>query len=1135
MKNWFSKLFANIDEVSQTGLRINLIMVGASISSLPIYIYLILQSGTWQIYVVAATVTAFLILTLTGVSLARRNQGRLSMGIALVSLAVIVPVLVAMISGLGIVLAIATMLIFAAISAQTNMQARTRRALILGAVSSAATLLIDFRAPWERVSYPLLNNFIPIIAVIIVAVFGFQFFGGSNLWRQWNLGRKLLVAFSALALIALVVGVIGNIGLSRVQNSYKDALAKGEEVQIDSLHLSNDLLTARRHEKDFLARWTIEGFDTAYANYVVTNQAAVAEIFDHIDQLSTFAPVVGQDLSSTYPQSQYESDLSVLKESTNTYDQDFQKTVQLIKERGFQDTGLEGQFRTDVHAFEDKIIGRDDLSPLVITMLTIRRHEKDYLLRGDQTYIDQTHQSVIDLKQQIAASDVLQPAEKKELTTLADQYVVSFDALVEKDVEIAASVQAFRDAAHIMEPLVDKLANAGSELAQIDVDRAEINGTQTLSYSVITLVVALLSALFLSVALSRQITRPVLGLTVAAHELETGNYDTQTEVTSGDELGILAGTFNTMASRLKEAFATISKRAKELQSVAEIATQASQATDAQEMLQKVVDLTKSSYNLYHAHIYLLDDAQTELVLTAGVGEVGQQMVSEERKISLNHQRSLVARAARSGQGAISNDVTKEPDFLPNPLLPDTKSEMAIPIAIGDKVLGVLDVQADYVNRFTDEDIAINTTLAQQVATSLQNIRAAELSAKRATELQSVAEIATQASQATNIQDMLQIVADGTKSGYSLYHAHIYLLDDNKTSLTLTSGAGEVGRQMVNEKRTIPLNHPHSLVARAARTAQGAISNDITKEPDFLPNPLLPDTKAEMAIPIKSGDKVFGVLDVQADYVNRFTEEDISIKTTLAQQIASSLENLRQYEISQKIAHELEVVANVSTATASITDAKLLLQEVVDQTKAVFNLYHAHVYLLNEAGDTLELAAGAGDVGKKMLREGRQIPLDSEKSLVARAARTHSGAVVNDVQADPDFLPNPLLPQTRSEMAIPMIVGGKVVGVLDVQSELLNRFTEIDVNIKTTLAAQTAVALQNARTFANAHKQAERESMLNTIGQKIQSATSVEAVLQIAARELGRALDAPMTIAQLGMHNKAAAGVPHNGNGNGNGH
>jgi len=785
----------------------------------------------------------------------------------------------------------------------------------------------------------------------------------ANIWSGLSLARKLLISFGALALIALAVGVVSNVGLNRVQRSYQDALSQGKEMEFTSLHLSTDLLTARRHEKDFLARWTAEGFDTAYANYVIPNQKSVSEIRQHIDELSAFAPKVGQDLSGTYSQSQYESDLATLKDSVDLYQQSFQKTVQLLQEKGFQDTGLEGQFRADVHNIEDRVYNRQGLDPLVITMLQIRRREKDYLLRGDQQYVDNVHQYVAHLKKQIKASVVLDAKEQSEMISLVDQYLVSFDKVVEKDVEIAAAVQAFRDAAHIMEPLADKIENAGAELSQLDVASAQTNSSQTLLFSSATLVAALVFAVFLSVVLSRQITRPVIQLTGAAHELEIGNYDAQSEITSGDELGTLASAFNTMASRLKEAFALITKRATELQSVAEIATKASQATDAQDMLQTVVELTKSNYHLYHSHIYLLDNEKANLVLAAGAGDPGRKMVSEKRSIRLDHERSLVARAARTGDGAISNDVTTEPDFLPNPLLPFTKSEMAIPIAIGDNVLGVLDVQADHIDRFTKEDIAIITTLAQQVA--------------------------------------------------------------------------------------------------------------------------------------------------------------------------ASLETLRQFQVSQKMARELGVVASVSTATATITETNRLLQEVVNKTKSAFNLYHAHIYLMNEAEDTLVLAAGAGDVGKQMVSEGRQISLDSEKSLVARAARTRIGAAVNDVTADPDFLPNPLLPATRSEQAVPMIVGDRVLGVLDVQSEQLNRFTEIDVNINTTLASQVAVALQNARTFAQAQGQAQRESMLNTIGQKIQSATTVEAVLQIAARELGRALDAPLTIAQLGMGTKVSSSS--NGNGNGNGH
>ncbi len=159
----------------------------------------------------------------------------------------------------------------------------------------------------------------------------------------------------------------------------------------------------------------------------------------------------------------------------------------------------------------------------------------------------------------------------------------------------------------------------------------------------------------------------------------------------------------------------------------------------------------------------------------------------------------------------------------------------------------------------------------------------------------------------------------------------------------------------------------------------------------------------------------------------------------------------------------------------------------------------------------------------MVAEGWQIPVDHQDSIVARAARARQSVISNEIVHDKDseFLSNRLLPDTRSEMAVPLMVGDKVLGVFDVQSDRIDAFTEEDANIQTTLASQVATALQNARSFNQARRHAERESMLNVINQKIQSATSVEAVLQIAARELGHALGAPMTIAQLSMKDRSS--------------
>lgn len=214
--------------------------------------------------------------------------------------------------------------------------------------------------------------------------------------------------------------------------------------------------------------------------------------------------------------------------------------------------------------------------------------------------------------------------------------------------------------------------------------------------------------------------------------------------------------------------------------------------------------------------------------------------------------------------------------------------------------------------------------------------------------------------------------------------------------------------------------------------------------------------------------------------------------------------------------DLATVAEVGTVTSTILETRRLLQEVVDLTKERFNLYHSHIYLLDETSENLVLTAGAGGVGRIMTSEKRSIPVSREQSLVARAAREKRGVVVNDVTLAPDFLPNPLLPDTRSELAVPMMIGNVVIGVFDIQSDLVGRFSDSDVSIQTTLAAQIATSIQNARLFEESQSKAELETTINTISQKIQRASSIEETLRIAAQELGVTLRAKRVSARIGM-------------------
>ena len=523
------------------------------------------------------------------------------------------------------------------------------------------------------------------------------------------------------------------------------------------------------------------------------------------------------------------------------------------------------------------------------------------------------------------------------------------------------------------------------------------------------------------------------------------------------------------------------RRATEMEVVAEVSAEATRSLDTEHLLYTVSDLTKDRFNLYHAHIYLLDETGNFLVLSAGSGDVGRLMASQGHRIPVSREASVVATAAREKRGVVVNDVTDTPNYLPNPMLPETKSEMAIPIlGTNNQILGVLDVQDSNVGRFDDEDLRVKTTLAEQIATALQNARSFEQAQYERLKSEQLFMGGAMVNQARTIDSVLHALLDSLdldeveRANFMLYNKPwnniepkyatveaVWNTDDNERA--------PVGTQyLVAEFPIVQLVKPgQPLIIRDGQSDE-LIDDNLKQLLEFL------GMRSVVFYPLIAGGDYIGLFTIQSSDVMPLTEDKIRQVYALADQAANVIQSRRLFTQAQKRASELEAVANVSTATTTILDVDVLLESVVELTLESFNLYHAHIYLLDDEKRNLVLMAGAGEAGRLMKENGHAIPLANTNSVVVQSVMTAKGVIVNDVTSAEAFLPNPLLPDTKSEMAIPMVVGNDIIGVLDVQGDTANRFTDEDIRIKTTLAEQIAVAIQNARYFSEAQEQAERE-------------------------------------------------------------
>jgi signal transduction histidine kinase/HAMP domain-containing protein len=407
----------------------------------------------------------------------------------------------------------------------------------------------------------------------------------------------------------------------------------------------------------------------------------------------------------------------------------------------------------------------------------------------------------------------------------------------------------------------------------------------------------------------------------------------------------------------------------------------------------------------------------------------------------------------------------------------TPALLTLPLAVGGRWAGLVTASWGTVQQFKLEQKALFQALIAPVATALNNLLLLDETQKRATESATLYRIGQQLAAAESMDEILSTVAISDIMDNALSSA-LYTIELNEAGQPeWLEIAAVYGQSMVNVGDRFYL--PDFAFAKLWMASQTnpAIISDIYKDEqvDAYTRQVLEQlgTSALLVLPLTSGRRWVGLLSVSWSTPQQFRAEQKALFQALISPVATALNNLLLLDQTQKRAVEMETVAQVGTVATSTLDMAELLQSVTDLTKSQFKLYHTHIYLLDEAHENLVLTAGAGEVGKAMQEKGHRILFNNPRSLVASAARNRRGVVVDDVTQAPDFLPNPLLPDTRSEMAVPMIIGDDVIGVLDAQSAEIARFDKNDVQVFTALASQVAVAVENARAFKREHETVQR--------------------------------------------------------------
>jgi GAF domain-containing protein len=590
-----------------------------------------------------------------------------------------------------------------------------------------------------------------------------------------------------------------------------------------------------------------------------------------------------------------------------------------------------------------------------------------------------------------------------------------------------------------------------------------------------------------------------VGIPLIARDRKVGvmfvNYSRQHRFTADELTNIrLFAHQAAVAIRKAQLYEQVQKRAIALQALYEAGQAVISTLALSEILNRIAEQARKLVGNpgTQAHILLVEGNKLKFtnayppdVLLLLQEQIGHEI---DLKKGQNGRIGITGRVIETGESQLVGDIRKDEDYIG--YTSETCSELAVPIRIGGKIIGVINVEHPDYNAFDAEDQHALESLAAQAAIAIQNAHLYEQVRQRAEQFQTLYQASLSLTAELSVEAVLQeVVHYARQLTGAQYGALGVLSSEGKIRQLITSGL-EAGEQ--EHIGTPP--EGRGVLGLLLRKPDPIRARDIRHHPSFTGFPPdHPKITSFLGVPIISKGTFTGNLFMANRLgASEFSQEDQNILELLAAQAAVAIDNARLFEETERHARLLKAAAEVARGATAILDMDKLLSETVRLISDCFEFYHVGVFLLDDDRKYAALQAAYPKEGRGMLTRGHKLRVGKE-GIVGFVTQTGKHHLAPDVNKDPYHLVNPELPLTRSEMVFPLIARSQVIGALDVQSAEVVNLRDEDIAALQTMADQLANAIHNAQLYREI---AERLKEANALQQVAVSLTGVSELNQV---------------------------------------